>query len=61
VLVFVHTYARRRTPRCTTEELTFLCPNLVWTQTLAADLIIIARKAMFLTVTFCSQNGVPAA
>jgi hypothetical protein len=29
VLVFVHTYARRRTPRCATEELTFLCPNLV--------------------------------
>jgi hypothetical protein len=27
--VFVRTYARRRTPRCATEELTFLCPNLV--------------------------------
>jgi hypothetical protein len=29
VLVFVRTCARRRTPRCATVELTFLCPDLV--------------------------------
>jgi hypothetical protein len=29
VLVFVRTYAPRRTPRCATVELTFLCPDLV--------------------------------
>jgi hypothetical protein len=29
VHVFVHTHARRRTPRCATVELTFLCQDLV--------------------------------
>jgi hypothetical protein len=54
-----HVRTQANTPVCHRGAHLFV-PQPRVNSTLAADLLIIARKALSLTVTFCSQDGVPA-
>jgi hypothetical protein len=60
VLVFVRTYARRRTPRRATVELAFSVPRPRVNSNPRCRPLIVTRQAPFLTVIFYSQDGVPA-